>query len=362
MKTTSDSSFLLPRKQIVFLGIGLLPFLAALGQPLIGRTWPSVEVIKQRPGLTFATHMYHHGERPIELASELQTVFPFRNDGSEPIQIGTIERSCGCMSPVPTSTHLQPGEVGAIRVPLVTANQKPGFNEYMLTVHYTDPKPRIAMLTIKAVFPEKMVTIQPRAMSFTQRSDKPIRHHVTISDFRSLPLSVTHVESTASFVTGEIAEILPGDTGRKTRLGLTVGGNVPAGNHHVLMNAFSDDEEFSVMQVLLNVRGPDRTDDVTVQPASLSVASRRTSTQSAARTTLTVPASWKFSHADAFPAELVVQFEERQGSQPGILFVDVRCQLEHSIAAGIKRGVITLVANEGRDVVTIPVQFFGAES
>ena len=184
--------------------MGLLPCLGAGLFAVSPSELAPLTVTKSRPSLLFATYMYHHGEEPVELAAVLESEFPFVNKGDVPVTIGDVTTSCGCMRPQLSQKQVAPGEMGWLTVPIQTVNQSPGSHEYTLTVNYTDTSPRQTTLTIKAVFPEKMVVVQPQALYLSQRTSKPLPFKIAISDFRESPLQVTSVESTAPFVSAQV--------------------------------------------------------------------------------------------------------------------------------------------------------------
>ncbi|MCA9048919.1 MAG: DUF1573 domain-containing protein, partial [Planctomycetaceae bacterium] len=350
-------------------------------------------VTKSRPALLFSTYLHHHGEDPVPAGAVVDSRFLFRNEGTSPVEIQQIERSCGCLSPRLSHRELQPGEQGELLVPLSTVNQAPGPGEFTLTVHYTDPQPRQTTLTIKAVFPKEMVVVRPRALYLSQKSDREIPFDISVTDFRPQNLSVDRVESSSSFVraqlqaaeppgivqtgfsdtpeppseepfdsessvvsaSGTTLDNLPQNAGHRFHVAGTVAANIPPGRHDVVVAVTTTDPEFRVLTVPMILNGPERPDDAQVlcQPPLLRLFVRRSAAlKPETEAAVDVPAHWNISGADAWPEALSVRYEE-QPPVEGRRRVQVRVRMDQRPDAKISDGVVQLVANDGRDLVTL---------
>jgi hypothetical protein len=356
----------------------LMPFFASFYFATQPSTAPPLTITRSQSDLQFATYLIHHGEDPVELSAELLSVFPFRNTGTTPITIGEIERSCGCMKPQLSTQTVQPGEEGKLYVPIATANQSPGFHEYMLTVNYTDTEPRQATLSIKATFPKKMVMVKPKALFLSQSSQKPIEYPrgVSISDFRQNPLKVKDVASSSSFLTVELAEeTRSAEAGSSTTFDVRVAGSFPAGRHRLLVAATTDDPEFPVLTVPVWIDGPDRPKDqvvqikpdrvtLRVQPAATASLSNSEDEATGhdqpvadiAEVAIALPPSWKISHVESWPAELQVTYEKSPGASTDRQVIQLTAAMSDVPADGLTEGSISILANDSKDMVTVPVQ------
>jgi hypothetical protein len=328
---------------------------------------PALTITKDRPALLFGTYLYHHGDEPVSVDSVLESEFRFRNDGTEPVTIGTITRSCGCMAPRLSDTQIAPGEQGSIFVPIQTINQSPGPHEYTLTVEYSDPKPREVTLGIKATFPTKMVVVQPKALYLSQQSEKTIPFDVTINDFRDKKLNVTTVESTSEFVTADsvrpnAAKII--QTGFETqdvkavraKIHGTVSGSIPPGRHHALVAATTDDPDFAIVTVPMIINGPaypQGTEPVVSPPMIQLTASHHPMAKRKASVQVVVPSDWEISHATAWPSEISVSYGEPRAFTETEVMIPVELELSKLPAHKILDGVVQLFANDGRNLVTI---------
>ncbi len=374
----------------LLIGLALLPCLGAFFMN-VETDAPPLKVTREQPSLLFSSHMHTHREDSIKPGATLHSEFHFRNRSDQTVTVNSVERSCGCMTPRWTKT-VAPGEIGVLRVPLDTIRQSPGFHEYLLTVNYTDTKPRSAFLTIKATFPEKMVVVQPRALYLSQRSSKPVDFSIAVSDFRDKPLRVTDVEATAAFVSADIyhktaVEIMQAshtvesfdgtdadgsaddeafhDPRSRTDIVGTVAGNIPPGHHHVLVTAKTNDPDFPVVSVPMIVQGPEfpAGEEAKLNVSHIQLdASVRSSARREGSVLLTAPTSWKISRVTAWPEELEVRHEAAGEPMGTHQVTRVRIKLADLPKSKTKHGLVQLIANDGKDLITVNVSLDWPES
>ena len=358
--------------------IALLAFV-----PLLSAAWVNVSDTPlprlayqgpERPPLVFEPWFVEFTEEELK-QSVIKTPFYCLNRGDEPVTFGQIERSCGCLAPRLHAQTIQPGKVGAIYVDIETLRQAPGEHQYILDVAYSDSKKWKAQLLIKATFPQKMVVTEPKELFISQRTEQDVPFQVSISDYRDKPLSVTGLESSAWFVTGNYIEkqpvpIVPASESEDdvelvrtiTQVDGKIAGPVPPGRHYVILNAKTNDHDFPAVTVPVFVTGPNYVTEPepTVQPAvaRLAAASHKEARQ--ARVTIKVPADWDISHASAWPQELTVRYgqsepetDAKSGDRLRAIRLDIR--MPRLPQKGVTRGVVQLVANEGQRMVTVPV-------
>lgn len=358
----------LPTKLLLCLAV--VPCLACLLLKTSPDQLPTLEATKSRPSLLFATYLYHHGDAEIELKPTLESVFRFRNEGDKPVEITSTQSSCGCMSPTITPRVVLPGETGAIMVPIATVNQNPGPQEYTLNVRYNDPAPRETTLTIKAVLPEKMVTVSPPALFLSQKSSRSFPlPTLTVADYRTDPLNVREIYSTAPFIAAGI-----GDSASKiqqvsatdelqensTKIVGEVSGSIPPGRHHALIAATTDDPEYPVITVPMIVRGPEYKEGqaAIINPVQFRlVASDHPAAQNTARLQLMMPASWEISQVQTWPEQMEVQYSDPKDMSATEKLVVVDVSLAQLPPKNVKHGIIQLVANGGKNIVTAKATF-----
>lgn len=360
--------------------VALIPCVSSFAFAVSSPSLPLLTVTKPRPSLLFATYLYHHGEREVDFKPTLESEFRFRNLGDAPVQITKIEQSCGCLHPSiirpdqmdegSESQLIEPGGFGAIYAPIATINQKAGPQEYTLNVHYKDPLPRQATLTIKAIFPEKMVTVTPRTLMLSQktRSSFPLPQ-LTVSDYRDSPLSVKEIYSSAPFISADLeGNVTSGiqqvsmeeQFGSSTKITGEVAGGIPPGRHHALIAASTNDPEFPAVTVPMVVNGPayPTGKSARISPEQFRlVASDHPDAARVARLELVVPASWKVDYAESWPEQLNVEYATGApfGQQQQMIVVEVT--LAELPPNNLKNGIIQLICNGGKNLVTAKANF-----
>lgn len=398
------------------LGVLLVaPVLASGWYQLSGQQSSVLKIESTRPSLLFSTYLYHHGEQPIEATSRLETEFRFRNDGDQPVHISKVERSCGCMNPMLSSQDINPGEIGALMVPISTVNEQPGPKDFVLTVHYNDPVPRKATLTIKAVFPEQMIIVKPKALFLSQRTSIEIPFDVQVSDHRDRKLEVTSVISTASFVnttltqaqstamapapdpafeasaieapifdepSGAIqrvgyqtSESQPSDkivllgeadsspvseVGNSATINGIVQGDLPPGRHHVLVAAETSDPDMPVITVPMMITGPSYPVGEEVQLTTSMIQLVASDAPEAYRTghvAMTAPADWEFAEPQVWPEQLKVSLKTSPTPEPGRATSIIKVELTDLPSSQLKEGVVSIPTKDGKNLVTVKIGF-----
>lgn len=387
-----------------------VPLLASAWYQTVGGDLPVLKIEATRPALLFSTYLYHHGEEPIEPTTQLKTEFRFRNDGQSPVHITKVERSCGCMNPMLSSQDIQPGEIASLVVPISTINEQPGPKDFVLTVHYTDPQPQQATLTIKAVFPEQNVIVEPKALFLSQRTSTAIPFRVRVSDRRDEKLRVTSVTSTAGFVNTKLLEVpaaalapapdpafnasvfddsegtvqqvgfeqsettganevrLMGnsaldsltDPGVSATISGVVEGNLPPGRHHVLVAATTTDPEFPVITVPMMVTGPSYPagEDVQMTTSMIQlVASEDPRAYRTGHVAMTAPAHWQFAEPQVWPEQLKVTLKTSPTPEPGRATSTIQVELTNLPTSQLKEGVVSIPTTDGKNLVTVKVGF-----
>lgn len=420
----TDSNAVKPTRRLSTWGLMallLVPFAASAWYQMSDSQVPVLKIESARPSLLFSTYLYHHGEQPIEPTSQLKTEFRFRNDGGTPVHIQRVERSCGCMNPMLSSRDVNPGEIASLLVPISTVNEQPGPKEFMLTVHYTDPEPRQATLTIKAVFPEQKVFVEPKALFLSQRTSTEIPFTIRVSDLREERLQVTSVTSTADFVDAvllqapmttltpipdpafdepvfdqnqvsepvfdepESSEILkvgfvqPEETssadvqlldedgsagepktGTSATIEGSVAGDLPPGRHHALVAVETTDPEFPVLTIPMMVTGPQYPvgEDVQMTSSVIQlVASEDAGARREGHIAFTAPAEWQLAEPRVWPAQLKVTLKTSPTLVPGRATTTVQVELTELPIKQLKEGVISIPTKDGKHLVTAKISF-----
>ena len=109
--------------------------------------------------LQFDVTTYDFGEVNEEGGAVTHT-FSFVNKGDEPIQISSVQASCGCTTPQWTKEAIQPGDSGSITAEYNPLN-RPGKFDKSLAVHYKlGSKPSTTTLYIEGLVKPKPKTIE----------------------------------------------------------------------------------------------------------------------------------------------------------------------------------------------------------
>jgi len=345
---------------------GLLAALPLLAAGLMGSTLPDAPPLS-KPGtprrpLQFAQYCINHGRDPVLHTSTLTSHFGFRNIGDSTIELGEIERSCGCLTPEMSRKILKPGESGRMTVTVPMTEQTAGFHEFQLTVHYSDDdsEERHETVLIKAVFPEPQIHVTPRAIDVSQRgnSNRPLIHHFSVADHRAQPLRVESVESSAPWVNGSVESVK--NNGELIRIAVEIAGRIPEGTHRVLVQALTDDPQFPAITMPMRISGPERSRPVRVRPSMLRM---HATDQTPLPVSVNIPTSWQVSHVDCFPPELLCEWEEPQKSAEtsGRQEVVLLLRLTAPPASQVREGVVTLHANDSAEMLTVRVEIVGAK-
>ncbi len=336
---------------------GVLSILPLLASAVFGSALRNTPPLDRRETpkrtLQFAQYCYNHGPNPVREISTLNSRFRFRNVGSETIELGHIERSCGCLTPELSHRQLKSGEMGEMKVSVPLEEQSAGFHEFQLTVHYRDPQPRHETVLIKAVFPEPQILVTPRAISVSQRGPvhRPVTHQFTIADHRSRPLRVESVESSSPWVDGSIKSVENG--GRLTQIRIDIQGGIPAGKHHMLIHAQTDDPGFPAAVMLISVTGPERPVPVLVRPSRLQM---RADDPTARVIEMQVPTDWQISHVACFPPEMLCEWRLSPGaSSSERQSVILSLTMSAPPVSRTREGVVTLYANDSMEMVSASV-------
>src|SRR5262245_12621183 len=85
-----------------------------------------------------------HFSKPVVDLGEIrsgptrQHSFSFTNEGSRPLEILEVNRSCGCLAPRLDKRRLEPGESGNLRMEIRTLGQPDGPHAWTAQIRYRD--------------------------------------------------------------------------------------------------------------------------------------------------------------------------------------------------------------------------------
>ena len=322
------------------------------------RDLPPLKITADRPGLIFSEHLVDYGPDPVEPQPVLQPTILLRNVTEREIKISDLEASCGCVKPQVSTMSIAPGAEERITIPIRTTGEQPGQREYSVTVHYEDTRPRAATLTVKVVLPEPQVIVEPRVLGIVGNADRAIEHAVTVSDYRTDPLLVTSATSSTPLINAAVLKRDVTEDGSRATIAVKVAAGTPPGIHRAIVQFTTDDPRNARLQVPIVLQGAPRgaAEQVTVRPPQIRIAANDPAS-APILLRINVPAEWDVSHIDAFPPELNVSFDETATSSSERREMLVKVSLSDIPAGQPRDGVITLVADEGSQMVSVPVSF-----
>ncbi len=248
----------------------LLPLCWAIIAHAAGTTLQPVSVVSPKSNLSFSQYLVDKGR--VDPAALENAQFRFVNSGSEPLTITRLSASCGCLQPVVylgkqqfrpdeqkrMSLTVPPGARGVILLRVQTANQLPGAKEYYVTVESQDQAPRFTELTFRMQLPKQGLSVQPRALAFSQRSGIATEHEITVTDRRAgSDLIIKEATCASDLVDVELGPPQDDEQGVRTfGIQLKVAGVVPPGSHVTVVRIFTDDERYPELRVPIRIDGP----------------------------------------------------------------------------------------------------------
>lgn len=306
--------------------------------------------------LVFDQYLVDYGPSPIMPRPIVEVPFYYRNVSDKEIQINSLMPSCGCLQPRIDTKTIAPGAVGRMIMPVVTANEDPGPQEYVVKVTYLDDQVREVDLGLKLVLPEKQVEVTPRAMWFYQSGDgnKATTQLVTITDSRSQSFKVKSIQCSSDLWTVEQRSDVRNEHGhRLLQIAVTLKPGVPAGQHRAVINVLTDDPANSRIQVPI---GCQRTGEAKEQMAmQVQAGTLRLKPTPAGGLTATA----NLVNRDGTPATV----EAIESSSPDVVQATVETNSKNQTILRVSaeatgsehRAVISVRTEQMESVMTIPV-------
>jgi hypothetical protein len=185
----------------------------------------------------------------------LAFVFLFEAKGTEPVEILEVRPGCGCVSPELTGKKFEPGETGKIMLKVNTLGEAAGPHRWYLYLIYRQGQTETQVpLQILADVSNEM-TVQPARLSI-HTSGKHTQE-LRLIDFRTQPLAIKEVRTTATFVQAVCGKTARDDKDNwVTRIQIKIGDDVPTGRNEVMVNIYTDDAVYRHLQVPVVVTRP----------------------------------------------------------------------------------------------------------
>ncbi|MFM7058734.1 MAG: DUF1573 domain-containing protein [Planctomycetota bacterium] len=326
---------------------------------------PPLNITSDRPALVFESYLADQSRIVAESRPVISEEFHFRNQGAETVRITSVEPSCGCLRPQLSSTQIAPGQRGQITLPVRTVNEPAGLREYMVNVHYEDPRPRTVSITWRVQLPEKKLLIEPRVLMILGNLANDETLPVRISDFRpgktDTPLRITDVSAAPGLITASVGGQTVSADASDTTVNVRFSQNLPPGKHRGIVTVRTEDPDYPALQipVIVGRPVPDMEGRLKASPEMGRVVIRGNKPEESAGTSIAVfmPADWTVDSQETFPAELLATASPPEADAEGILKTTLAISVTALPPAGVQQGLITLhfKSPDGPQMLTVPL-------
>lgn len=342
-----------------------VPLLASTAYSLHSPALQPLNITSERPALVFESYLADQSRIVAESRPVISEEFHFRNQGASTVKITGVEPSCGCLRPQLSSTQIEPGQRGRITLPVRTVNEPAGLREYMVNIHYEDPRPRTVSLTWRVQLPEKKLLIEPRVLMILGNLAEDESLPVRISDFRAgktdTPLRITEVSAAPALIQAAVGGQTVSADASETVVNVRFSSKLPPGKHRGVVTVRTEDPDYPALQipVIVGKADPELKDCLKVSPEMGRVVIRGNKPEESAGTSivLSMPAEWTIDRVETFPVELQATAEslepDSEDSQKTTLAISVTAMPP----AGIQQGLVTLHFNSpaGPQMLTVPM-------
>lgn len=206
---------------------------------LLTPAWAPAQLSFERTTVDLGTV---HGGQSVE------AVFHARNSGPNAVEIGEVERSCGCIAPRWSATRLAPGESATLTLRIRTLGQPDGPRVWPLAVVARTVNSQVKHeLRISADIVNDITLTPPQLAIYVADS---VSQDITIADRRPKPLRV--VDSDVKLA-GLRIEPLEAPAGQ-SRLKLHVAGDqIPPGRTDHVILVSTDDPAYPRLEIPLTL-------------------------------------------------------------------------------------------------------------
>jgi hypothetical protein len=203
-----------------------------------------------RADLHFAAPAFDAGE--ARSGQPLRHVFGFVNDGPETVAVTGLHPGCGCLVPKLEKRIYAPGERGALLLEINTLAQPEGPHTWSVQAQYRcGEQPREVTLQMRATVVHE-ISVQPAALIVF--ADRAVSHDITLTDTRTMPLSITGLHATSRHLTSRVTENGRNSQGRQQfKIHLALGDLFPEGRHEEALHIITNDPAYADLTVTVTV-------------------------------------------------------------------------------------------------------------
>ena len=239
-------------RRLLLIAVAGLPFFASLGFCSIERKPGPLRDSIEHPALVFDQYLVNLGE--IHNSARAEAHFRFKNCGSFPARITNVTPSCSCLAPRIEKRAYAPGEISDFTLGVLTTHQTPGPHDYLVTLEYEDPQPRVVTVTFKLVI-RREVTLRPSQLIIYQNGVTETEQKVVLTDMRPKPFRVKTATCRSPLVKVELGKPVDDpEGGRETTVVIRVAAQVPLGGEDCSVILTTDDPHYPHIPVPLRIR------------------------------------------------------------------------------------------------------------
>ena len=188
-----------------------LSFFRVCGAQMLGLARATFLVVCFAASIRSAEAELTWPQRKVEAKGDAKTSvveirFPFKNNGTTPVDITEVQSSCGCTTVALAKRHYEPGEGGEI-VAQYTAGEHTGLQKKNVLVATNDGAEPVE-LTLAVQIPE-VLRITPSFVTW-KHNEAPTPKVVTVEMEQETPLKDIDLQSSSAGVTAELKTITKG--------------------------------------------------------------------------------------------------------------------------------------------------------
>jgi hypothetical protein len=189
-------------------------------------------------------------------APTLPIYYDFTVTSDSGVRITSVKSSCQCVHVDRYQEDYQPGEVGVIRAVLNPTAEQPGRHEYAITVEYTDPEPRRALLKLRFVINNYRVMVQPPIFAmFHSGETLPDPKDVLVVDPRPQPLEITRIAVTSPLLNAKyIGSEVNASGATQHRIRVTAVAAFPTKAHAAAVRIHTNDPDYKTLTVSVQMQ------------------------------------------------------------------------------------------------------------
>jgi len=197
-------------------------------------------------------------DRPVAELGEVRAGMPlahrftFRNTGTTAVAITDVRTSCGCLKPDLEQRDYRPGEEGTIRVEVNSLTQPAGPHQWRVVLAYREGEEEreLALYISAGIISE----LQLRPASLTLYTDTAVSHELTLTERRSLPLTITSSQTTSPHLRVHRAPARQEEGGAWTRtIQIEATEELPEGKREEIVQLFTDDPEYRELKIPVSI-------------------------------------------------------------------------------------------------------------